>query len=142
MTLMRWNNQPALANFFDDMFDKRFELTHRKNCGCNPMVNVKEDENTFEMELSVPGYDKKDISINLENNVLSISSEKEVKEEKENTNYTMREFSKSSFSRSFTLPKSVNADKIKADYNNGILNLTLPKKEEDKMKLSKEIKIV
>ena len=90
MTLMKWHNQPALANFFDDMFDRRFELNHKRNCGCNPLANVIENDNAFEMELSVPGYDKKDISINLENNVLTISSEKEVKEETENTNYTMR----------------------------------------------------
>jgi HSP20 family protein len=138
---MKWHNQPTLANFFDDLFDRRYEYNHKRNCGCSPLANVVENDDAFELKLSVPGYDKKDIAINLENNVLTISSEKEIKEEKENTNYTMREFSHNSFSRSFTLPKSVNADKIKAAYENGILNLTLPKKDEEKMKLNKEIKI-
>jgi HSP20 family protein len=138
---MKWHNQPTLANIFDDLFDRRFELNNRRDCGCKPMANVIENDNAFELELSVPGYDKKDISINLDNNVLTISSEKEFNEEDENTNYTMREFSQSSFSRSFTLPKSVNIDKINAAYKNGVLNLTLPKKEEEKMKLNKVIKI-
>lgn len=141
MTLMKWHNQPILANFFDDMFDKRYNLEQKKNCGCNPLTNVVENEDAFQLELAVPGYDKKEISINLENNILTISSEKEEKTENENENYTMREFSHTSFSRSFTLPKSVNAEKIKADYENGVLNLTLPKRDEEKVKLNKEIKI-
>ena len=90
----------------------------------------------------MPGYDKKEINISLENNVLTISSEKEDKSENENLNYTMREFMHKTFSRSFTLPKSVNSDKIKASYENGILNLNLPKKEEEKVKLNREIKII
>ena len=131
MTLMKWNNQPSFVNLFDDILDRRVELNHKRNCGCNVMANVIENEDAFNLELSVPGNEKKDISINLENNVLTISSEKEEKNESENTNYTMREFTYTSFSRSFTLPKSVNSDKIKAGYENGILNITLPKKDEE-----------
>ena len=141
MTLMRLHNQPNLANLFEDLFDRDFHYSHRKNCGCKPLANVTENEDAFNLELSVPGYDKKDILINLENNILTISSELEQKEANENTNYTMREFTQASFKRSFTLPKSVNSDKIKAEYKNGLLVLTLPKKEEEKMKLQKEIKI-
>ena len=142
MTLIKWHNQPDFVNFFDDMFDRRHEYNHRRNCGCNPHANVIENEDAFLLELAVPGYDKKEINISLENNVLTISSEKEDKSENENLNYTMREFMHKTFSRSFTLPKSVNSDKIKASYENGILNLNLPKKEEEKVKLNREIKII
>ncbi len=142
MTLMKWHNQPGFENFFDDLFDRRLNYQHKRNCGGNPRTNVIENEDNFELQLSVAGYDKKEISINLENNILTISSEKEEKQENESTNYTMKEFSNTSFNRSFTLPKSINSDKIKANCENGVLNLTLPKKEEEKMKLNKEIKIV
>lgn len=141
MTLMKWNNQPVFANVFDEFFDRRMDSEYRRNCGCNPSTNIVENEDAFQLELAVPGYDKKEISINLESNVLTISSEKEEKSENENTNYTMKEFNHKSFSRSFSLPKSVNSDKIKADYENGVLNLILPKKEEEKVKLNKVIKI-
>lgn len=141
MTLMKWHNQPTLANIFEDMFDREYQYNHKRNCGCKPLTNVTENEEAFNLELSVPGYEKKDISINLENNILTISSEQEENEDNEQRNYTMREFAQGSFSRSFTLPKSVNSEMIKAEYKNGILILTLPKKEEVKMKLQKEIKI-
>lgn len=141
MTLIKWHNQPDFSSFLDDLFDTRYEMNQRRNCGCKPLANVIDKDDSFILELSVPGYDKKDISISLENNVLTVSSEKEEKEENENLNFTMREFAHNSFSRSFTLPKSVNPDKIKASYENGILSLILPKKEEEKVKLNREIKI-
>jgi len=87
--------------------------------------------------------EKKDFNINLDNNVLTISSEKEEKKEEKDKkgNYTKREFSYSSFERSFTMPDSVDMEKIGAAYKDGVLKITLPKREEAKVKPSKVIKI-
>jgi HSP20 family protein len=105
-----------------------------------PSVNIIENENDFVIEFAAPGVKKQEFNINLENQVLTISREvKEEKEEKKD-NYTRREFVFGSFSRSFTLPKNVKFEDVKADYNEGILQITIPKKEEE-AKLSREIKI-
>ena len=95
-----------------------------------PAVNIKENEKDFELELSVPGRAKEDFSIEIDDNVLSVSAEVKTENEVEKENYTRREFAFSSFRRSFTLPKSVDSEKIIANYENGILRFTLPKKEE------------
>ena len=95
----------------------------------------------FKIELAAPGFDKKDFKVETDNGMLTISSEKE-KEEKEDTeNYRRREFSFSSFRRSFQLPENSIQDKIEAKYENGVLKLTLPKKEISISKPKKEIKI-
>lgn len=107
-----------------------------------PAVNVHETDNDFIIELAAPGMSKKDFKINFNNNILSISSE--IKNEKDETkgNYTRKEFSYQSFKRSFTVPENlVNGDKITAKYNDGILNIVLPKREEMKPKPEREIKI-
>lgn len=95
-----------------------------------PAVNIKENEENFELELFVPGRDKKDFTVELDDSILTISSE--LKEEKNDSkdNYTRREFSISSFTRSFTLPETVAMDKVDAVYEGGILRFNLPKKEE------------
>ena len=108
-----------------------------------PAANVKETEKAFTVELTTPGYTKKDIHVKVDaNNVLHISAEqkKETKEEKEN--YTRKEFSYGSFNRSFALPESIDNDNIKAKCENGVLSVELPKKKEAaKQKEAKEIKI-
>ena len=105
-----------------------------------PAVNIKEEKDKFVLELAAPGMKKDDFKINLDNYQLTISAEtKSEKKEKEDS-YTRREFVYNSFSRSFTLPKTIDIDKIKADYRNGILDIVLPKKEEE-TKLTKQIKI-
>ena len=106
-----------------------------------PAVNIKENEKDFMLELEIPGFKKEDFNIEVDNDVLTISSE--VKEEKETTNenYTRREFSISSFKRAFTLPETVNEDAINAVYEGGILTLTLPKREEALPKPKRMIEI-
>ena len=134
--LVRFN--PVLSNIFDSL--ERNHFGHRNFAGCDmPSVNIIDNEKDFVLEVAAPGIKKDEFNINLENNVLTIS--REVKEEKEekNDNYTRREFSYGSFSRSFTLPKTIKVEDIKADYNEGILRVTLPKNEETK--LSREISI-
>lgn len=106
-----------------------------------PSVNIIEGKNDFRIEVAAPGLEKKDFKINLENNVLTISSEKEVKNEQADDNYMRREFSYSSFQRSFALPNTVDAEKISANYKDGVLNLVIPKKEEAKEKPARTISI-
>jgi len=106
-----------------------------------PAVNIKENDKSFEIEVAAPGVNKDDFKINLEKNVLTVSSEKETKIEVDPDNFMKREFGYNSFSRSFSIPESVNADKIKASHENGVLTIQLPKIEEAKLKNKKEIKI-
>ena len=136
MNLIKFNRQPMLADFFND-FEKLYAPF--QNEGFVPSANIRENEKNFEIELAVPGMKKDDFKINLENNVLTISSEMEEEQKEENKNFTRREFTYGSFSRSFTLPKIVETEQIKASYENGILHIQLPKKEE--AKISKQIAI-
>lgn len=106
-----------------------------------PSANITESEKDYKIEVAAPGLDKKDFKIELENKVLSISSEKEQEKEEESKNYKRREFSYSCFSRSFQLPEDVLADKIDAKYENGILKLSVPKKEVSVSKPKKAIKV-
>jgi HSP20 family protein len=105
-------------------------------------VNIKESTDEFEVELAAPGLDKKDFNIELNNDMLTISSEKKIENEvKEGQQFARREFSYQSFSRSFTLPNTVDNEKIRAKYENGILRVSIPKKDEAKPKPVKQIDI-
>ncbi len=95
-----------------------------------PAVNIKENEKDFELELAVPGRKKEDFQIEINENVLTISTESKIEDNVEKENYTRREFAYSSFKRAFTLPETIDEDNIKANYENGILKFTLPKNEE------------
>ncbi len=98
--------------------------------GTAPAVNIKENEKDFELELAVPGRKKSDFNIEIDRNVLTISSEVKNEGEVKEESYTRREFAFTSFKRAFTLPKAVDSDKIEANYEDGLLRFVLPKKEE------------
>ena len=143
MTLARFNNYPSL---FDQLFDTDlFDWSNRNYSETNttvPSVNIKENADAFNVEMAVPGFDKKDFNVKLDHNVLTISSEKKVENEtKEGERFTRHEYSYQSFSRSFTLPEAANGDKISAKYDNGILNVEIPKREEAKPKPMRQIAI-
>jgi len=107
-----------------------------------PAVNVKETDDDYFIEVAAPGMSKKDFNVNFQNNVLTISSEKKNEKEEKEDSYTRKEFSYQSFQRSFTVPgNDVDSDKISASYENGILKIKLPKREEVKPKPAREIKI-
>jgi HSP20 family protein len=108
-----------------------------------PAVNIRETENSYEVEMAAPGMKKEDFRIELDNNVLTISSEKtEEHEENGKEKYSRKEFSYQSFQRSFNLPKEVvDEEKIQAHYKNGVLHLTIPKKEAAKQKPPRKIQI-
>lgn len=144
MSLVKFSNQfPSLFDrFFDnDMYDwsnKNFSQTNTTL----PSVNIKAGTEAFEVEMVAPGFEKADFKIDLNNNMLTISSEKKKEDElKEGEQFTRREFSYQSFSRSFTLPETADNEKISAKYENGILNILIPKKEEAKPKPPKQIEI-
>lgn len=129
MSIIRRNNLvfPSLMNeiFKPDWFGGL------ENMNSNiPSVNIKENEKDFEIELVVPGRKKEDFNIEIDNNVLTISSEVNSEKEASEENYTRREFGFSSFKRAFTLPETIDEEKIKADYLDGILSFTLPKRKE------------
>ena len=107
-----------------------------------PAVNISEGKENYKVSLAAPGLQKDDFKIDLKGNMLTISSEKEESKEDNDSRYTRREYSYSSFSRSFTLPEEVNQEKIEASYKDGVLHVTLPKKEDaKKLTMSKHIAV-
>ena len=140
MALIRWNNRLPLADMFSNFLDSDF-IDYFNKRGSDPAANILEHPESFELNLAAPGLKKEDFKINLDNNILTISSELENEKHEEGKNFTRKEFFYGSFSRSFTLPKSINTDNIKAEYENGILTVMLPKKDEAKVDIKKEIKI-
>lgn len=136
--LMKRNDRnglfPAIFNrYWDDDFFNNF-------MGADlPAVNVKENKKEFKLEISAPGFEKDDIALNVENNVLTISAKKEMKNEEkgEDEKVLRQEFTSSSFYRSFTLPENIDTEHISAKEKNGVLKISLPKMEkapEDKKK--------
>ena len=119
MTLVKWKKRndgfpSTFSNYLDNFFNEDFipgNLATSK-----PSVNIKETEDSFELELAAPGFEKEEFDIDIYHNVLTVSSATENKTESESENFTRREFNYSSFKRSFTIPESVNAEKIKAEY--------------------------
>ena len=134
-------NTSIFPTRFNDLFDGFENLMNtREFANFVPAANVSEENDKFIIELSTPGFNKGDFKVAIDDNVLTISSEKKEEHEEKGKEFTRKEFSHGSFSRSFNLPENVNADSISANYEDGILNLTLPKKEEEVKKV-KEIPI-
>lgn len=141
MTLIRRTND-LFPTFFDDFFGRDlFEGNRTGLSQTMPAVNIKETADDYVVEMVSPGLNKKDFKVELDNQTLTISYEKEVSNNNEEENYTKKEFSYSSYQRSFTIPKSVESNKIEANYKDGILSITIPKKEEAKKQASRLIAI-
>lgn len=145
MTLAR-RSEAGMPALFDRIFNSDLMDWNMSNfSGPNstlPAVNVRETNDDFILEVAAPGMSKKDFKISFQNNLLTISSEKEEEREDKNNGYSRREFSYKSFQRSFTVPAfEVDSDKISATYADGILNVKIPKREEVKPKPAREIKI-
>lgn len=141
MSTIALRNNNLFPNIFEDLFsDDWMETPTRKIQSTLPAVNIKETDKSFELEVAIPGMKKKDIKLDIERDILTISSEQNKENEVKNDGFTRREFHYASFKRSFSIPESVDADKIDATYTDGILNILLPKKEEMTPK-SKSIKI-
>lgn len=132
MTMIRFHNQPALNQVLTGIFN------NPENTTSNTRANIYRNENNFVIELAAPGYSKEDFSINLEEQLLTISAE-EKEHEIGDDKFLRREFTMEGISKSFRVPKTVDVENISAAYNNGILSVTLPVVNEAKIK--KEIAI-
>lgn len=153
MTLMKCYNNSQRAvdrgilfpSVFSDMFNNLFkeELSHADLSEADwvPDTNISETTESFKLDVATPGTSKKDVKVLIDNNVLTISGERKQETEEKNSRFTKQEFSYGAFKRSFSLPESIDVEKINANFENGILTLTLPKKELVKQKQAQEIKI-
>jgi HSP20 family protein len=147
MSLLRKNeDHPVWPNFFNDFFNRNWnDWTNRNFSETNttlPSVNIKERENDYEVEMAAPGLGKEDFKIELDHEILTISSEKKTENEtKKGQLFTRKEFSYQSFTRSFTLPDTADNDRISAIYDNGILKVLIPKREESKARAARTIDI-
>ena len=140
MTLIKWQHRNPLSDMVNNLFDNDLGDFFGKRFS-DPAANIIENADAFMLDIAAPGMKKDDFKINLENNILNISAEFEDQKREEGKNYTRKEFYYGSFSRSFTLPKTINLEAIKADYLEGILKVTMPKLQEAKLETKKEIKI-
>lgn len=144
MTLVRKNTAPFLPSVFDELLNTDWAGGRTNNyVGKSiPAVNVLESDDSFTIEVAAPGLKKENFSIELNNDVLLISSKIDTdKETTEGLRFTRREFSYASFERSFNLPESVNVATITAAYDRGVLTVGLPKREEAKVQPSRMIEI-
>ncbi|MFN6946072.1 MAG: Hsp20/alpha crystallin family protein [Cytophagaceae bacterium] len=144
MSLIKWNNNNGGADFsrlLDSFFGSDVSDYLGNYSGTVPAVNIMRNERDYKLEMALPGFTKNAISIKIDNNVLIISGKKEDAKEPETGKYSRREFSYSSFQRSFHLPDTLDSDNIEAAYENGILQIRLPMKNKEKEKPGKTIHI-
>ncbi len=150
MNLVRFQQHPhrtvsqnLVNELFNNLLRNDYDENYLNGCNCKPATNIFETENDFRLELQLPGFKKEDVQLNVHENILTVKVElPENNENGENElKYERREFGVYSFERKFKVPKTVDADNINARFENGILELTLPKKEEAKPKPPVEIKI-
>lgn len=135
-------NFPRFSNLFENLFENELNtLTNNQIFKTPVLVNVKDTKESYVIEVAAPGFAKENFSIKVEGSMLTLSAEKKEGEKSEGHKYTRKEFNFSSFSRSFTLPKTVDATKITAAYEGGILSVVLPKKEEAKVANAFDIKV-
>jgi len=135
MTLVKFNNKTRnTAPYFNNVFDSLFTDALNKNYSINkvPHVNIYEDASQYKIELAAPGLNKEDFKIELKKDNLAVWAEKKSENTAIQKDYTRKEFEFTSFARSFVLPEGVDADKIAAEYLNGILYITIGKQEEAK----------
>lgn len=138
----RYNvNRTLVDDLFNNFFRNDYHENYSGNCSSSPATNVFETEKDFKIEVLLPGFVKEDLQLNVHKNVLTVKVEKEEKENNEVYKYAHREFSAKSFEKKYRLPKSVDTEKISARFENGILNIELPKKEEALEKEPVEIKV-
>ena len=141
MTLVKYKSAPvSTASPVDRLASEIFGPNIARLFGSDglmdhgPRVNIVEGPEEFRLEMQAPGFDKKDLKIEMVDDTLTIRGEHTEDEQNEETRWTRREFSRTAFERSFVMPQSVKADAIKADYVNGVLKVTIPKSEEAKPK--------
>ncbi|MFT7161866.1 MAG: HSP20 family protein [Bacteroidia bacterium] len=131
---------PSLfGNSFDNFFKDYMTPSYVGNTV--PALNISEEKGQFKIEVAAPGMEKADFKLSLDHNVLTISCEKKKEEEQKDKKFTRKEFSFTSFQRSFTLPESAKAEEIDASYKESILNIIVPKKTEDQKRFLSKLKL-
>jgi len=139
MRIVKYNNNNVFPSLINEFFNDDFGMNFLNRSHSVPSVNSLENNDSFEIDLAVPGMKKEDFTIELNDKVLVISSE--TSNSMENDKMRLNEFNFSSFQRSFRVPDSVDHDKIKANYKNGILKIKLPKRKESISKPNRVINI-
>jgi|ERR1043165_123703 HSP20 family protein len=136
-------HSPRFSNLIENIFENEFPtfLSNEFFKHAGPSVNIKDNKDAYSIEVSAPGFVKDSFNVKVEDNILTISAEAKEDKLEEGAKYTRKEFVHTSFKRSFTLPKTIVADKIGAAYESGILKVTLPKMEEAKPKGTIDVKI-
>lgn len=133
-----WKELESFSNDVSRLFDSGFENLGKKNADYGttwaPSVNIHEDENSYNVEADIPGVNKDDLNVDVDNNILTIKAERKSKDKIEKENYIRAESVYGTFARRLTIPETVDLTNIKAEYKDGVLKLTLPKKEESKPK--------
>jgi HSP20 family protein len=137
-TITRRNFRPF---YMPSIFNDDFLPVLSNSTSSMPAVNIREDDKNYILDLAVPGIDKKDLKIDINEDVLTISSETKTESEESKDGYKRKEFSYSEFCRSFYIPENVNREKIEANYKDGVLSVSLPKQEEEKNKITRKIEI-
>ncbi len=136
------NSERSITNLFDAFFNRNLtDFWGSDYSITQPSVNIYEDDDRYSIELAAPGLTKGDFKVEVDNDYLVISAAKESKNEENQGKYMRHEFNYRSFSRRFYLPDTVDADKIEGKYDNGILYLNVPKKEEARTKSPFSVKI-
>jgi HSP20 family protein len=127
--------------FMPDIFSDNFLPGFTTRSASTPALNIREDGKNYVLDLAIPGVDKKDLKIDMNEDVLTISLETKNETDEKTDGYRRKEFSYSAFSRSFYIPDDVNREKIEANYKDGILTVALPRLEEEKNKITRKIEI-
>jgi HSP20 family protein len=136
-------NRSYVPAYWDDFFNDKF-FNQLKNTGSGesrPAVNISEDDKGYTIEVAIPGIAKDEFNLEIENDVLTLSSEQKENKDEQKQNYMRREFNHQSFKRSFELPETIDQEQINATIDAGILTLSLPKKEEEVQKAPRQIEV-
>jgi|SRR5690554_1666807 len=145
MKLFKWNIsdiKPKFPNIVEKFLGKKIsdDVQHNEEVATVPSVNIADENKVFEVSVALPGLDKKDVKIEIQNDCLIISSEKKYEKEDENKNWMRREYGYASFQRMFQLPESADQDKVQAEMKNGVLSIKVAKKK-DYMENKKQIAV-
>ncbi|HSV88683.1 MAG TPA: Hsp20/alpha crystallin family protein [Bacteroidales bacterium] len=141
MTIIKFRNRPVFTGMFDEMAQRAFSTGFERSSGYIPASNILEKENEFLIELFVPGLQKMDFNLQLENRLLSVSCEKKENDSQKEESYLLREFEIGGFIRSFSVPETIEKEKISASYENGVLKIIVPKRTTGDTRVSRNIEI-
>jgi HSP20 family protein len=141
MTIIKFRNRPVFPNLLDEMMHRGFVPGFDPSFGNLPASNILEKDQEFVIEIVAPGLEKEDFKLQLENKVLSVSYEPKEDGRAQEQNYLLREMAIGSFTRSFTIPDTIDKEKISATYHQGVLKISVPKNDAHSARLARNIEI-